>query len=450
LVKILTGLAGGLLLAWTSTFTGYAWAQDAGASNPPEQDPEAVLTQLDEPGKTQLPILGRRFRIDYQIDQITLVFFRERGSAPVILIQPDGSKWYATKHPPENVTWHSQAEFDMITIDRPQPGPWQVSGRVLPESSAMVVSDVKFHPEPLQSPLYVDETVKVTGTLTNAGRPIKTPNFRDVITLDVIFISSNNPDYDNFGVDPERVGEFRDDGRDHDEAPGDGTFTGSFRLDVRAGEYRPTYRVSTPLLQRSEQQALVVVEPLPVRFEVEQAKTVDEDHQLLIHVDEARIEPSTLVVNGKTLFPNADVEDWSLNTAGQEQPYKVALPNFAFGRYVVEVDVFATDQHGREFKAQPEAIEFIANEPPPPEPTAAEKAEQERLLEEARAAELEREKEQQQQQLMWRLIIIVVINLLIIALAIGAWWWLRRRKQKPTEAEANAAGKGEKRTSDDE
>lgn len=450
MVKILTAFGGLILFSCMSLASTQAMAQETSNTEPPEQNPESVLTQLDEPGKTQLPILGRRFRIDYQIDQITLVFFREPGSAPVILIQPDGSKWYATKHPPENVTWHSQAEFDMITIDKPQPGPWQVSGRVLPESSAMVVSDVKFHPEPLQSPLYVDETVKVSGTLTNAGRPIETPNFRDVITLDVIFISSNNPDYDNFGVDPKRVGEFRDDGRDHDEAPGDGTFTGSFRLDVRAGEYRPTYRVSTPLLQRSEQQALVVVEPLPVQFEVAQAKTVDDDHQLLIHVDEERIEAATLVVNGKTLFPNADVEDWSLNTAGQEQPYQVPLPNYAFGRYVVELDVFATDIHGREFKAQPEAIEFIANEPPPPEPTAEEQAEQARLLAEAREAEAAREKEQQKQQLVWRLIIIIVINVVIIGAAIGAWWWLRRRKQKAANSEDQNQAEGSGKPSKDD
>ncbi|SMQ66797.1 TIGR03503 family protein [Pseudidiomarina planktonica] len=420
----------GMMPAWAAAQTNFELP-------PPPEDPAEVLTMLDEPGKAKLPILGRRFRIDFQIDQITLVFFRELGSAPVVLIQPDGTKWYAAKHPRENVTWHSQAEFDMITIDKPQPGPWQVSGRVLPDSSAMVVTEVQFHPDPIPNPLYAGETLKVSGRLTNGGKPIEMPAFRDVIKLDVIFISSNNPEYDNFGVDPTRVGEFRDDGRDLDEVQGDGEFTGSFKLNVRPGEYRPTYRVSTPLLQRSVQQDLVIVKPLPVAIEVEKAKTVDGDHKLLLTPDTEVIKPGSLVVNGRTLYPNAESEEWSVNTA-QEAPYEVAIPSYAFGRYVITMDVFATDNNGREFIATAEAFEFIANEPPPPEPTAAERAERERLRVEAERAEQERLAEQQAQQMIWRVVIILLANILIIALAVGLWWWLRRRKAKSAEVAESA------------
>ena len=253
----------------------------------------------------------------------------------------------------------------------------------------------------------------------------------------MIFISSNNPEYDNFGVDPTRVGEFRDDGRDLDEVPADGEFTGSFKLNVRPGEYRPTYRVSTPLLQRSVQQDLVVVKPLPVTIEVEKAKTMDGDHKLLLTPDAEVIKPGSLVVNGRTLYPNAESEEWSLNTE-QEAPYEVAIPSYAFGRYVITMDVFATDNNGREFKATAEAFEFIANEPPPPEPTAAERAEQERLRGEAERAEQERLAEQQAQQMIWRVVIIVLANILIIALAVGLWWWLRRRKAKSAEVAESA------------
>lgn len=392
-------------------------------------DPQDVLTMLDEPGRTQLPITGRRFRIDYQVEQITLVFFREPGSSPVILIQPDGSKWYAARHPPENVTWHSQAEFDMITIDRPTPGPWQVAGRVLPDSSAMVVTEVTFHPEPLPSPLYRGELLKVEGTLTNGGKPIETPSFRDVISLEVIFISSNNPKYDNFGVDPVRAGEFRDDGRDLDEAPGDGRFTGSFRLNVRAGEYRPTYRVATPLLQRSLQQEPVVVENYPVTVEVRQAVYAEDDHQLLFSVNAEQLQLDTVIINGSTLFPNADIQSWTLDTSG-EPPYVLSFPNYAYGRYVTTIDFFGTDIHGREIRGSLVPVEFVANEPPPPPPTEAELAEQKRQLEAAQAAEAQRLQEEEEAAALFRLVLIVVINLAVVGLAIGVFWWLKRRQRK--------------------
>lgn len=61
---------------------------------------------------------------------------------------------------------------------------------------------------------------------------VKTSRFRQTVLLDVLFVSTNNSDFDNFGSNPSRVAQFEDDGRGHDERAGDGIFTGFFNLDV--------------------------------------------------------------------------------------------------------------------------------------------------------------------------------------------------------------------------
>lgn len=429
------------LRAWVCGFVllpAVALAQNTFSLPEEPKNPKEALRMLDESGTVQLPIVGKRFRIDYQVEQITFIFFRERGSAPVVLIQPDGTKWYAANHPRDRVSWHSEAEFDMITVDEPTPGPWQVSGQILENSTAMVVTDVQFHPEPVPAPLYVGETIKVTGTLSNGGEPIETKEFRDVIKLEVIFISSNNPEFDNFGGPPKRVGEFLDNGRDYDERAGDGVFTGAFLLNVQPGEYHPTYRVTTPLLQRSDQQPAVEILPVPLTIEVEKAQRADDDHQLIIDIDSSRIQPDSVAINGKTQFPNADVREFSL-TEETEFPTRVSIPNYAFGKYIVDLSLFATDVDGREIQLTVPTVEFIAAQPAEPELTAAEREEQRLRLAAEQAAERERLREQQDQQLIWRLVIIIGANVAIIALGLGAWWFIRRRKaaRKATEEQEN-------------
>jgi len=43
----------------------------------------------------EVPLLDNRFRIDHKVEKITLLFFRKPGSPAVILVKPDGSKYYS-------------------------------------------------------------------------------------------------------------------------------------------------------------------------------------------------------------------------------------------------------------------------------------------------------------------------------------------------------------------
>lgn len=97
--------------------------------------------------------------------------------------------------------WHDDSTFDLIKIEKPMPGPWQAIGDILPESQIMVMSDVKIEVEPLPDVVLSGEILKVVGKLYNGDEPINTPHFRDVVTLDVHFYSTNNTDYENFGAD---------------------------------------------------------------------------------------------------------------------------------------------------------------------------------------------------------------------------------------------------------
>ena len=99
--------------------------------------------------------------------------------------------------------------------------------------------------------LFRGETVKLTGHVLNDGEPIEVGQFRDVISLHVDFVSTNNSDYANFGAGTQSVTDFRDDGRGFDERPLDGVFTGEFKLVFPAGEWQPELYIETPILKRT-------------------------------------------------------------------------------------------------------------------------------------------------------------------------------------------------------
>ena len=91
----------------------------------------------DLPTKNQIPLFDNRFRVDDNVKEITLLMFRRRGSASVVLVQPDGSKLYFNRAEKNNIRWHDASSYDLIEIKNPMPGPWQAVGRIVAGADAL-------------------------------------------------------------------------------------------------------------------------------------------------------------------------------------------------------------------------------------------------------------------------------------------------------------------------
>lgn len=316
-----------------------------------------LIELIDSPIGQQIPVADERFRIDYAVEEVTLAFFREPDTAPVVITLPDGSKWYANRYPTDKVRWSSGHDYDIIRVEEPMPGPWQVSGRVRPESRVMVVSDIQFHPTPFPPLVFFGEQLKLTGELTQGGSKIDQRDFRSVIRLELFFQSTNDPQYDNFGQPQVRVGEFLDDGRQMDEVPRDGVFTGQFNLDLAEGEYVPRYQVKTPLHERSFEASPILVRRAPVRSKVVVARLEGELHELTFEVDEEYIHIDDIVIHGRISYPNGERQEINISTA-QGDSLTLPIPNYTFGVFEIRAHLSATDKFDREFQAEIPYNEF--------------------------------------------------------------------------------------------
>lgn len=320
------------------------------------------LRELGDDYQNSIKLLQNRFRIDYKVDEITMVFFRTFGSAPVVLVRPDGSKIFQVQADGQNVFWYDAPTYDLVSIKNPMPGPWQAVGDILPESRVMVLSDISLQADPLPKVIFSGEILKQTAYLTNGGEPINYAEFRDVVSLDIRLASTNNPNFNNFGAEVQTIAQFEDNGRGMDERPLDGTFTGQFNLSLPDGEWTPIFVVSTPMFTREQVDPNLMLYPNPIIIDVLQDGGGEGYHKLLIDAEREFVDMSTLLIDGKIRFPNGDVQNFSL-TNQTEEIREHLIVNYEFGVYRVKLTAYGNTKDGRDFILDVPEYSFLAEEP---------------------------------------------------------------------------------------
>lgn len=356
----------------------FCWCQVALAQSTTEQLPppevSPTTTQQTEPessgllelpdisSSNQIPLLDNRFRIDFEVKEITLVFFRKRGTPSVVLVKPDGSKIYSRNAKEQQVIWHDDKTYDLIKITNPTPGPWQAIGQILPESRIMVLTDIDLEVDALPTDLMVGETLKVTARLTNGGKPINAKDFRDILELNVLLISTQKPEYDNHLQTVIEFASFKDDGKNFDEKPRDAIFTGEFKLDFPAGEWIPKYIVKTPLYTRELIQQPILVHRTPLSTEVQEGATEQDKHILSYTILPGPAVGDKVSLQGRIRFPNEEVQSFTLGEQ-QGNSRTLAVVNAGFGTYRVEHTMFGKTATGRDFVMALPEVTFAATGP---------------------------------------------------------------------------------------
>lgn len=329
-----------------------AWAQtDTVELDLLDESVQADFTKLNiihEPEHlSRVKLVENRFRIDQYVDELILILFRDRATAPSILIRPDGSKLYASTIEKTQGDWFYAERYDMVRLLKPMPGPWQVVAQLKDKSEIMVMSDVNLEADKLPHILFAGETLSLNAEIKNGGTPIPYHEFSDVVRMAVTFVSTNNRDFDNFSADSVAIATFADDGLGFDKKRKDGIFSGEFKLDLIPGEWRPQLFVDLALFNREFSLDPVVVLPKPFKFEFVPALEANEQHQLHIIADSDQIDFSSFVFNGAVYYPNGDSESFAISEAETLQ-HTLKLYNYQHGVYRVKVKAFGKNINGRD------------------------------------------------------------------------------------------------------
>ncbi|WP_428636790.1 TIGR03503 family protein [Shewanella sp.] len=317
--------------------------------------------------------LKNRFRIDHMVDELTLFVQREYGSAPVIIVLPDGSKWYATRHP-ESVQWVDGLSGDIITIKSPMPGPWQLLGKVVKGSKIDKISKLAIEVEPLPRPLYQGERLKITAKLLGDAQRIRMPGLDYLVDWTAKFISEHRPGDENFAAGTLIVGSYKDNGEGLDGTPDDGVFTANINLNQPWGHYRYQVSAKNNIFSR-EVGGDIELLPMPVSLSV---ITPDDPltgrWQVEVAVDDEQLVLANTHFEFELVGPAGLQMTLPVQTINKKR-MQLTLPQVSeFGSYRIKGVVAATSVSGREVLITLPEQFFNLVPPPEPPPTAEELA----------------------------------------------------------------------------
>lgn len=376
--------------------------------------------------------LDNRFRVDPTIKQVSFVVKREQSSHSVVLVRPDGQKYYAWRHP-DNVSWYEEPGMDIISIENPMPGPWQAVGKVTPTNQVKVLSDLQLQVATLPSRLYQSETLKFTARLTQNGQPLTMRDFLDRVKLSVVFyeyIENVESLPKESQPSPIPLGEFADDGLGFDEVPGDGVFTVALPVELQPGKYRVSLSSGNGIFLRTVEQEVLVYPP-PLRASFIQGRGRHEYHQIVVDAEEGAIKPGSLAAHIEQVSFDGTRTISQQAALSDEVDLKVWLPNGEKpGRYTWSGWLYATDNfNNREliFKL-PESHFAVMAELQLDRNLESFREQQEAKAKQAEIAQMEAEREVARSK-AWKMIAAANLGVIgLVALLVVLWRKWRAKK----------------------
>ncbi|EGQ8920994.1 TPA: TIGR03503 family protein [Vibrio parahaemolyticus] len=381
--------------------------------------------------ESAMSLLDNRFRVDPTIEQITFLVYREQSSQPVVLVRPDGKKYYAWGSY-DNVRWYQEPSLDIISVDNPMPGPWQAVGKVTPKNNIRLISHLKLSTDVFPNRLYNGEALKFTARLTSDDKPLVLRDFLDRVNLRVTFtkfVENEDELIKEARPVPMSIGEFSDDGRGLDEQAGDGAFTVQLPIEVEPGKYRARITSGNGVFLRAQEQVILVY-PNPVSRTFIQSRSPEKPHQLVVSGEQGMIAPGSIAVNVEQNAPDGFITYSQGQVSQDGMKTTLNLDNDPeLGKYSWRGEIFATDfatQRALVFPIQEQTFSVVDEVDLEAARIAkeAELAEQRRIEMEKRII-AEREAERKRS-----MIIIAVGNVVMLLIAIVAWVVWRKLKAK--------------------
>lgn len=187
--------------------------------------------------------ITRKFYVEDSAEEATFYVSHMPGIR-ISLVSPRGEHLSAAQKP-EYVSWFTGEKFDLISVNEPESGDWEVQGIEPADSFVTLLSDLKFAIDwPVAA--RVDETELLQARLYEGDKPIVLPHISGVLKF-------------AFQVTPtDRVsapvieGILNDEGLNGDKVAQDGVFSTSIKL-TEEGDYRLGVTAKGPTFERAKQ-----------------------------------------------------------------------------------------------------------------------------------------------------------------------------------------------------
>ncbi|HHZ88742.1 MAG TPA: hypothetical protein EYN61_07035 [Chromatiaceae bacterium] len=374
-----------------------------------------------------LPLSDNRFKVDEGIREVTLLVFRKPGSEVTRLEAPNGievtqASGYST------LQWHHEDAFDMITIQEPIEGEWEIIADVDPDNRAMVVTDLKIEVTELPNNVSLGEEFEIETRVLRDGEVVTEPQFLELVEVYAEQISANGEQSSL----PLKLVEGSPSGKQ-------GVFSATMSQALVAGHYEVIFSVDGGTFQREVRQT-VLVQPIPITVKVDRIDSPRwRGHQVWLSSDFELIAPESMRFAVSASDGTGAQFDVAV-TSSSDRVWELNIPDsIGQGDLNLTIDVRGENVRGRPFEVRMERIVLerggLAVVPivTKGEAEPAAKTPQEEPMEmEADTAASDGD--------MIGMIALGVANLLLLGGAgLGFWMWRKGQKETDFELEESVA-----------
>ena len=365
----------------------------------------------------QVPLEGNSFLVDSSIEEFTALIFPEPTSEPTRLIAPDDSEYRFDKEVAD-ANWYRTEDYDLITIQRPLEGEWQVVADLDPDSRVTVVSNLNLLVKPLPTNLFSEQSVDLSVLFQEQGNTVTDANFLRLLSIEG-------------DVDHAESGEHWDKPLSEGEPPASGIYSTSLDMFQQEGRYQVAVQVDGKSFQRQFKHNITVRQPFAVSLD-KQVNAGREEYVLRVRAHGSLVDPANTQVVARIKDPKGRSSIKPLSLTPKDE-WEYTIEPEEEGRYQVRLRIDGTDKNGEEFRFDPgmQSFQFPSEDNPfaqfdEPEPVVEEPVQQqpEPVPEEPVVEEPEPEEPaaEEEESSSWPLYVgLGVGNLLIIILAVFAY-----------------------------
>jgi uncharacterized protein (TIGR03503 family) len=270
-----------------------------------------------------LPLTKNKVKVDNSISEMTFLVFRKDRATKTSITTPSGKTFNRTDLPPDT-QWHREKRYDLVTVQQPESGNWQINAELDPDNRVMVVTDLKLKNTKLPSSILGGKTIPFQIHLEEKGETIDRKDFlyfvRAVINQSILDEENNGK---HFKI------KLKDDGKGADKIAKDGIYTTLLDTSLIAGEHEIEVSVNGTTFKRYSRQQFNVYNT-PVSASIENSGKSGfivsvVPYQTLIDANAMRVMAQHELPNGEVAdinIPRVSPSEWRLAIDAKEHTGK--------------------------------------------------------------------------------------------------------------------------------
>jgi uncharacterized protein (TIGR03503 family) len=360
-----------------------------------------------------LPLKNNRFTVDSSITDMTVLAFHSAEAKTTRLVTPSKQEWTQAQHP-NAVQWHNEQGYDLITVNKPQRGEWQLHAAIDNDNRVMVMTNLRLNVDDLPNNVLPADRLTVAARLVQDGKTITEKTFLEMVTFKLT--------QHIIGQQPAALQVLGDDGRVPDGREGDGTYSANLRIPSLKGDMAISVIAQGATFQREFRHTIKVYEsPAEITTTYNQATKF---HEIRVIPHQGLLQPDTI----KILFTDAESKQSEMPQVNKEL-WKIDVPSHQAGK-LVSILIMGTRFNGKFSQME---LKRLLPEASPESIALSTVKKQDHIANEKQKTTRQTKSDVQQKKLSrWLSVIIIVfgVNTIVIAGVGGGYLFWRKKRTR--------------------